>query len=475
MNPNRNGSSALLDIAQDTLASVLMREMPLVQGLVSIQRLSGGASQETYKLIVKTPDGAQHLCLRRSPGGEAVLSDERRPGLAVEAALMRAARAAGVPEPEVHYVLQESDGLGEGFIMQWLEGETLGGRIVTSPDLARARTHLIEQCGAVLARIHAIDLEATGLVKQLTHLSPEAFVTETYARYQDLAFAQPMIDYTARWLLENLPAKNLRTLVHNDFRIGNLMVDQDGICAVLDWELAHIGDPVRDLGWLCTRSWRFGGALPAGGIGTREALLAAYARHSGHMVSAAHLKFWELFGSFWWAIGCLGMVEHYRTGPDKTVERLAIGRRTSECQADCVNLLFPGAFDLPQPVAAGDGLDMPESAELLKSVHDFLRSEVRNRTSGRTSFLSLVASNSLAILFRESSLLPQHRSEEHERLRALIGINADIATLRGELCTALRNGEMPLDDQRLQSHLRQTAMFQLHIDQPKYPALQGPE
>ncbi|MCY4041171.1 MAG: phosphotransferase [Gammaproteobacteria bacterium] len=463
------------DILQNTLASVLVREVPLVQGLVSMQRLSGGASQETYKLIVETPEGQHNLCLRRSPGGEAIEDGERRPGLATEAALMCAARDAGVPEPDVHYVLQEEDGLGEGFVMQWVDGETLGRRIVAAPEFANARAHLIEQCSAVLARIHAINLDAGGLRKRLTELPPEAFVSQTYARYLDFGFAQPMIDYAARWLLENLPANSRRTLVHNDFRIGNLMVDADGLCAVLDWELAHIGDPVRDLGWLCSRSWRFGGALPAGGIGTREALLAAYAKASGHVVSHAHLKFWEVFGSFWWAVACLGMAEHYRTGPDKTVERPAIGRRTSECQADCVNLLFPGPVDLPDANVSNTGLDMPEGTELLQSVHDFLRSEVRRETSGRTRFLSLVASNSLAILLRESSLLAQHRSDEQARLWALLGVNADLAQLRGQLCTALRRGEMPLDDARLQSHLRQTVMLQLCIDQPKYPALKGPE
>ena len=452
-----------------------MREVPGTRRLLSLTRLSGGASQETYKISIQRDQGQQDLCLRRAPGGVASEDGERRPGLAVEAALMDAARAVNVPEPDIYYVLKEEDGLGQGFIMQWLDGETLGRRIVTSPQFARARTALVRQCGVILARIHAIDLAATGLDKRLVQLSPEAFVMQTSERYQMLGFPQPMIDYTARWLLEHLPQDSRSALVHNDFRIGNLMVDEDGICAVLDWEVAHIGDPVRDLGWLCTRSWRFGGTLPAGGTGTREALLAAYAEESGEVISPQHLKFWEVFGSFWWAIGCLGMAEHYRTGPDKTVERPAIGRRTSECQADCVNLLFPGPFDHIEPLPPEAGLDMPESTELLQSVHDFLRADVRNETSGRTNFLSLVASNSLAIVLRESNLLARHRAQERDRLRSLLGIKADLAELRAALCEGLRNGDLPLDDASLQSHLRQTVMTQLRIDQPTYPALQGPE
>ena len=463
------------ELSQQPLEALLKREFPLVERLVSVERLSGGASQETYRLVVKKGEGEHALCLRRAPGGVVDEDGGRRPGLAVEAALMRAARDAGVPEPEVHYVLAASDGLGEGFIMQWLDGETLGRRIVASDEFASQRKQLVRECGAILARIHSIDLCATGLHRELSHRSPDEFVRETYERYRALGFAQPMIDYTARWLRENLPVKHRSTLVHNDFRIGNLMFDERGICAVLDWEIAHIGDPVRDLGWLCTRSWRFGGAAPVGGVGTREALLAAYADESGHPTTPGHLKFWEVFGSFWWAIGCLGMAEHYRTGPDKTVERPAIGRRTSECQADCVNLLFPGSFDPIEPSATHAELDMPESTELLASVHDFLRADVMKETTGRTRFLSLVASNSLAILLRESSLLAEHRSEEHARLKALLGEKRSIAELRANLCEALRNGAMPLDEPGITSHLRQTVMNQLRIDQPKYPALQGPE
>ena len=463
------------ELRQAQLEKVLMREISGTQELLFVERLSGGASQETYRLGVKFAEGEKHLCMRRAPGGITPEDDERRPGLATEAELMRAASKAGVPEPEVHYVLDEADGLGEGFIMQWLDGESLGRRIVTSPELSEARDKLVHQCGAVLARIHGIDLAATGLDKRLAHLSPEAFVTQTSERYQMLGFAQPMIDYAARWLLEHLPTSGRTTLVHNDFRIGNLMVDQRGISAVLDWEVAHIGDPVRDLGWLCTRSWRFGGKLPVGGVGTREDLLTAYARESGHVISPEHLKFWEVFGSFWWAIGCLGMAEHYRSGPDKSVERPAIGRRTSECQADCVNLLFPGAFERIDPETPTSGLDMPESTELLDSVHDFLREDVRRNTSGRTSFLSLVASNSLAILLREASLLTRHRETEQARLESLLGIMADLGELRSRLCEQLRAGEIPLDDHDLQSYLRQTVMTQLLIDQPKYPALNGPE
>lgn len=463
------------EVPKGKLEKLLLREFPKSERLLSLERLSGGASQETYRLVVQFPSGEQPLCLRRAPGGYIDQEDDRRPGLDVEAALMRAARDQGVPEPEIHYVLQSEDGIGEGFLMQWLDGEALGRRIVNAPELEGARAVFARQCGALLARIHRIDLAATGLEQRLARLPPREFVEQTWEKYRLLEAPQPMIDYTARWLLQNLPVKHPMCLVHNDFRNGNLMVNSDGICAVLDWETAHIGDPVRDLGWLCTPSWRFGGTSPVGGMGTREDLLDAYAAESGYEVTPEHLKFWEVFGSFWWSVGCLGMAEHYRTGPDQSVERCAIGRRTSECQADCVNQLIPGAFELLEPALIDSGLDMPESSELLTSVHDFLRQDVMAETQGRMKFLSLVASNSLAIVKREAELSEQHRREEQERLQTLLGMNASLMELRNRLCRLLRDDELPLDTPELATHLRQTVMNQLRIDQPKYPALRGVE
>jgi aminoglycoside phosphotransferase (APT) family kinase protein len=450
------------------LEAVLKREMPNCRALLSAERLSGGASQETYRLTIADGSGGKSLlALRRAPGGQAHASTTYHPGLAVEALLMQSARAARVPAPEVHYVLREADGLGEGFVMSWLEGEALGARIVRSPELAAIRPKLAFECGQILARIHAIDLTATGLRERLKTLPPEAYVHDTWDRYKGFSTPQPMIDYTARWLLEHLPKNLALTLVHNDFRNGNLLIAPSGIVAVLDWEVAHIGDPMRDLGWICTNSWRFGSALPVGGFGGYEDLFAGYESISGQAVDRDRVKFWEVFGSFWWAVGCLSMAEHYRTGPDNTVERPAIGRRTSECQVDCVNLLIPGPVAPIGAVRTGDD-EMPRIEELLTSVRDFLRGEVMDATTARTNFLSRVAGNSLDIVLRDRALGPQHRQLEEARLRALLDSKDNLEDLRWHLTKALRAGEIALDHPGLAEHLRQTVVNQIAIDQPKY-------
>jgi len=456
---------------ESLLGAVVARELDGCTGLESAERLSGGASQETYRLTLATAAGERVVCMRRAPGGGVEHSTEVRiaPGLATEAQLMACAREVGVPEPEVYYVLEASDGLGEGFIMEWLDGETLGARIVKVPELDAIRPELAYACGEIMARIHSVDLDATGLRDKLEDAPPEYFVTQTWERYKLLETPQPMIDYAGRWLMENLPTEYESTLVHNDFRNGNFMVTPDGINAVLDWEIAHIGDPMRDLGWICTNSWRFGRTeLPVGGFGEYTDLFAGYEAVSGKKVNPAHVKFWEVFGSFWWAVGCLGMAEHYRNGPDKTVERPAIGRRSSECQVDCVNLLIPGPVTLVEAEERSGNLDMPRVDELLMSVRDFLREDVMANTAGRTQFLARVAGNSLDIVDRELALGPKHRAGELMRLRELCGREGSLGELRWQLVNALRDGSQALDDPALIEHLRTTVVNQIAIDQPRY-------
>jgi len=455
------------------LAALLARRIPGFVELVSAERLSGGASQETYRIVIRDANGERKLAMRRSPGGVESLRTPGHPGLKTEAMLMRCARAAGVPEPEVYAVFEPSDELGDGFVMQWLDGEALGARIVRSESLATVRPKLAFECGQVLARIHAIDLKKTGLDQHLDPMDPAAFVEQTWERYKLFHTPQPMIDYAGRWLKEHLPKNPRMALVHNDFRNGNFMVGPNGIVAVLDWEVAHIGDPMRDLGWICTNSWRFGRSdLPVGGFGEYADLFRGYESVSGTKVDPAHVKFWEVFGSFWWAVGCLGMAEHYRTGPDKTVERPGIGRRSSECQVDCVNLLIPGPVTPVQGLPLDSTLDMPRTDELLVSVRDFLRGDVMASTEGRTNFLARVASNSLDIVLRELSLGPPHRGGELARLRKLFDApNDDLEALRWRLTNELRDGSMPLDRPGLAEHLRHTVVNQVAIDQPSYSGL----
>jgi aminoglycoside phosphotransferase (APT) family kinase protein len=459
-------------IFEELLTAGLKRNIAGFRELLSCERLSGGASQETYRIRIRTSDGEQKLALRRAAGGTAIERMPGNPALRTEALLVRRAREAGVPEPEVHWIFAPDDGLGEGFAMEWLEGETLGARIVRSDELAGIRPRLAYQCGEILARIHAIDLQSAGLSDLLDTLAPEQLVEQTWSQYRSFDTPQPMIDFTARWLRDHVPEQTEFRLVHSDFRNGNLMVSPKGVVAVLDWELAHIGDPMRDLGWLCTNSWRFGRSdLPVGGFGTYEDLFRGYESVTAKPVDRDRVKFWQVFGSFWWSVGCLEMAQRYRTGLDPSVERAAIGRRSSECQVDCANLLIPGPVERIDSPEAKSSLDMPRVDELLATVAGYLRDDVMAATGDRTRFLARVAANALDIVSREWETGALHRERQRERLRALLGSDEDLEPLRWKLVEALRDGSMPLDRPGLAEYLRESVVNQVAIDQPGYSGL----
>ena len=179
------------------------------------------------------------------------------------------------------------------------------------------------------------------------------------------------------------------------------------------------------------------------------------------------------------------MADHWRHGPDPSVERAAIGRRSSECQVDCVNLLFPGPTTLVESPdeRLGSSTDMPTVDELVISVRDFLRTDVMEATEGRTSFMARVAANSLDIVLRELQLTPSHLAGERERLLALVNFGqtgppdqaaaGDIIALRSQLVQRLRSGVLPLDRSDLIEHLRTTVVNQAGIDQPSYSGYQA--
>jgi len=454
------------------LASVLAREVPGFQSLISCKQLTAGASQETYRIAVDTDSGEQRFALRRSQPTTDTGSSVGSISLETEAQLFQVASAGHIPGPAVIHVLHPEDRLGSGFIMEWLEGETLGQRIVRAQELAGVRPTLARECGEILARIHALDWQGSGLGELLPAIDPATLVDETWASYCELDVPVPMIDYTWRWLKDNLPGTSRTALVHGDFRNGNLMVTPEGINAVLDWELAQIGDPVRDLGWLCVNSWRFGNSdLPVGGFGDIDDLLGAYRNASGIEVSREELVFWQVYGSFWWSMATLQMANAWRKGETPSLERPVIGRRSSEAQMDCVNLLIPGDFVLPDThVPISNGTQLPMQAELLEGVATFLKEEVAAQLESHNSFLARVAANSLRIAQRECQFGPALAGQEQARLEILLGKTDELDSLRWELVERLRD-KLPLDSTGLAEHLRQTVAGQLAIDQPNYSAL----
>jgi aminoglycoside phosphotransferase (APT) family kinase protein len=311
---------------------------PGATGVIKAARLSGGASQETWSFDIVHPDGVFGAILRRSPPGYGA-APSRAAGLDAEAVLMRLAHEAGLPSPQVLHVLQPADELGTGFIMRRVEGETIARKILRDAQFAQARPLLARQLGKVAAGIHGLDLAQLPKLRRMTSATE---IDELERDYRSFDWPRPVFALALRWLRDHDPGPSDEvTLVHGDFRHGNLIIGPDGVRAVLDWELAHLGDPMEDLGWICVNSWRFGEIdKPVGGFGTREELFAGY-EAGGRRADPARVKFWEVMGTLRWGVMCCGMMQRFRAGPDHSMERAMIGRRSSETEIDLLRLLAP--------------------------------------------------------------------------------------------------------------------------------------
>lgn len=320
------------------LEGAITRALADIRSIANLKRLSGGASQETWSFDGLGPAGTMPLILRRAPGGKTVQRSGNAVALATEAKVIRLAKTSGVPVPSVPYVLTDADNLGPGYIMGRVEGETIARKILRDPEYAEARPKLAHQCGRILAAIHALDRSSLG---ELNVVPADAQLNQYRALYDGYDYPHPVFEVAFKWLEQRLPKSPPLTLVHGDFRNGNLMIGPDGVRAVLDWELVHIGDPAEDLGWICVNSWRFGESKKiAGGFGDVDDLLAGYAEAGGKGMTAERVRFWEIFGTLKWGIMCMTMYQAFAQASDRTVERAAIGRRSSETEIDLVNLLY---------------------------------------------------------------------------------------------------------------------------------------
>jgi aminoglycoside phosphotransferase (APT) family kinase protein len=263
-----------------------------------------------------------------------------------EFVLLGAAERAGVPVPKVYWIDDGSETLGAPFfLMQRVEGETIARRLLRDDEFGEARKVIPQQLGGILARIHSIDLAAEKLDFLTAPAAGESPAESELNRYEQIYRAitpdpHAAIELAFRHLRTHMPATRTVAVVHGDYRVGNVICGPEGVRAVLDWELAHLGDPMEDLGWLCVRAWRFGNDhLPVGGMGTREQLFAAYEAAGGAPINRMHAHYWELFGNLKWAIICIMQAKTHLDGSRNSVEHASLGRRISEVELELLNLL----------------------------------------------------------------------------------------------------------------------------------------
>ena len=310
---------------QTALAELFGRDVAISEPVL----LAGGASKEAWAVDA---DG-EPLLVRRAAVG---VIHSHTLTLEQEFQVLQAAHEAGVTVPRPYGYIADLEGR-EAFVMERLEGETIGRRIVQKPELAGARERLPEQLAEELARIHAVPgerlpfLGAAGL---------DAIVAELRA----IDEPHPAIELGLRWLDDHPVPERPSLLAHGDFRIGNVVVGPDGLVGVLDWEFAHLDTPVRDLAWPLVRAWRFGvDNRRLGGIGDVDPYLERYNELTGLEVTMDELAWWEVAGNVTWAVGCLTQARRHLNGQDRSVELAVLGRLAAEVEYEIVHLLEQAA------------------------------------------------------------------------------------------------------------------------------------
>ena len=411
-----------------------------------LQRLTGGAMMESWRFEV---DGKAFV-LRRAPS--AAFMEGRPFGHHTEAAIVQAAYEAGVAAPEVLLVLEEADGLGSGFIMSALPGTPDPRQILAmeTPNL------LLEDAARDLARIHSLDRTAI----------PDAVETMDYAQavaglrqqFAEAGGDRPIVALGLKWLADNLPDQVEPMLCHGDFRLGNILAQDGRLTGVLDWEIAHFGDPHEDLAFACLPVWRFGSVdRPAMGLGSLDAFFTAYEAESGRSIDRDRFHFWMVYRTVWWALGCLRQGHVWRSGEDRMVERVVISRRASEQEVDLLLLLEEHAprAERERPLPA-PSRDRPEplgestASEIATAVAESLAT-LKDKLEGHDRFQLAVAGNALGILAREAL----GRPDPYDRT----------------LADAIIAGEKDLDTPGLLASLKRQALDTLACDIPKYPML----
>ena len=321
----------LANILKDKLADAS------IEGeIINLEPLTGGASKEIWKFEVSANGQSNRYILRRGSGVEGPLAIKTSD----EAKIQMTVRTLGAQVPEIVAVSTLDEELGDAYIMKFVDGESIARKILRDEEYKRALPNLAFECGQSIAKIHQADINEFPFLPSKPVFEQ---INDLYQTYEAFNQPSPVFEYTYLWLLEQNFGEKNDALVHGDFRLGNIIIDKDGLKSVIDWELAHIGNPLQDLGWICGNSWRFGNTdKVVGGFGDLADLLKGYNSISNYQVDENMVKAWQVFGTFRWGVICLIQASAHLTGSVNSVEKAAIGRRVSETEIDIVDLLFLG-------------------------------------------------------------------------------------------------------------------------------------
>ena len=306
-------------------------ENSLQQKIKQLIPLTGGASADINRIILANED---ELIVRRT------LSQEKSvmaiPKI-LEAKIQKVVKKNGAPVPAIIFEFSEGKEIGEGYVMEAIPGETIPRKILRDEKFAAAREQLPFEIGRSLAKIHQTQLDDLKALDQVTFSDSLEKLFQVYLSFNQ---PQPVFDLAFKWLEAQKLTEYGDVLVHGDFRFGNFIISEENLESIIDWELAHIGNPMEDLGWLCVRSWRFGNVEKrVGGLGDIKDLIAGYESNSDIKIDESQLDIWQLYGSLRWGVICMMQTFAHLSGMVNSLEKAAIGRRVSETEFDLMNMI----------------------------------------------------------------------------------------------------------------------------------------
>lgn len=329
-----------LDDFQVRLETFIADQMDATVHITDLTPLAGGASRDSWAITAQIDGETRKYVMRRDQPttmNENALTREQ------EFRLMDAAHHAGVKVARVRWYCGDPDVLElPFFLMDFVPGISIGRKVIKAPELEHARSVLPEQMAEQLALVHTIDPAPLDFLPRLIEgMTPaQQAIHEMVEVLDTLNIHSPPFEFALRWAAQHAPRDEDVTFVHGDFRIGNLLVDHNGLAAVIDWEFGHIGDPLEEIGYMCMRDWRFGNDhLHMGGLSKRERFITAYEGHSGRTVDRSAVDWWEIMGNIRWGVICMAQADRHLSGRDPSVELASLGRRSAEMQLEALRLI----------------------------------------------------------------------------------------------------------------------------------------
>jgi aminoglycoside phosphotransferase (APT) family kinase protein len=259
-----------------------------------LKRTSVGYSRENWVFRASWRDGGGAFIARRDPVGSVLETDRR-----IEGGVLQALEDTAVPAPRVRWLDAQGARLGRPSIVMDLAQGTCDYMVLNGSRPLETRLAIARQLCDRLADIHRLDWRAQGLGAVLTDPGPAAAIAAVDLWEGELRRVQlgpePELEMVIAWLRANAPESQCTTLVHGDFKPGNVLMQGDEVTLVLDWETAHLGDPLEDIGWVANplraREQQIAG------VWEPERLIAHWREHTGFTADPAAVRWWNVLAN----------------------------------------------------------------------------------------------------------------------------------------------------------------------------------